>query len=55
VYERATVAVLDTGEALRFPRECPRCGLAAHTRVRVTKIFARGAMLQVVVAWLMWA
>ncbi len=39
--ETPIIAVLDTGRALRFPRECPRCGSAADTRVRVTKIFAR--------------
>jgi hypothetical protein len=41
VGETPSIAVLDTGRALRFPRECPRCGSDADTRVRVTKIFAR--------------
>ena len=39
--ETPSIAVLDTGRALRFPRECPRCGSAADTRVRISKIFAR--------------
>ena len=42
--ERVNVAVLDTGSALRFPRECPCCGRPADTRVRVTKIFARRSL-----------
>lgn len=39
--ETRSIAVLDAGRALRFPRECPNCGRPADTRVRVTKIFAR--------------
>lgn len=46
--ETPSIAVLDTGRALRFPRECPRCGSAADTRVRVTKIFARRTAREVV-------
>jgi hypothetical protein len=41
VSETRSIAVLDSGRALRFPRECPHCSGAADTRVRVTKIFAR--------------
>lgn len=39
--ETLSIAVRDTGRALRFPRECPRCGQVAESRVRMTKIFAR--------------
>jgi hypothetical protein len=41
VSETRSIAVLDAGRALRFPRECPHCSRTADTRVRVTKIFAR--------------
>jgi hypothetical protein len=48
VSEALTIAVLDQGHALRFPQECPRCGRAADTRVRSTKIFARRTLRGVV-------
>lgn len=39
--ETLSIAVRDSGRALRFPRQCPCCGSVADRRVRITKLFAR--------------